>query len=152
VDARALDERRRQRARLRLSGDRVGRGLHVVGEQPREPADAVVERRRERPAGRGRLPARRGDGRGLDADAAARPRGRALRRAARAGLHGLRAHEPRRRAGVAALRPRGRARQNLAPAPAQHDRPPPPPLADELQRVDARRPARRVRALRHHRD
>ncbi len=33
-----------------------------------------------------------------------------LRRPPRAGLHGLRAHEPRRRAGVAALRPRGRVR------------------------------------------
>ena len=41
--ARAVDQRHRQ-PRLRLSGLGGGQRLHLGGEQPREPADAVVER------------------------------------------------------------------------------------------------------------
>ena len=118
VDARAVGERHRQRTRFRLSGDGDGRRLHVVCEQPREPAHALVERRRERPAGRGHLPARRRERRRLDADAAARARRRPVRRPARAGLHGLRAHEPRHHAGAAALRAARRAGQDFRAAPA----------------------------------
>ena len=86
MDAGALDQRHREPG-LRLSGLRVGLGLHVVGQQPREPADAVVERPRERPPERDVLRPRRRDRRSVGADGAADSRGqRALRRPARPGL------------------------------------------------------------------
>ena len=53
VDAGAVDERHRQR-RVRFSGRGRGRRLYLVGQQPRKPADALVERSRDRSAGRGR--------------------------------------------------------------------------------------------------
>ena len=52
ADAVAVDQRRRQSG-VRLPGVRVGRRLHVGGEQPREPVDAVVERPGVGAAGRG---------------------------------------------------------------------------------------------------
>ena len=75
VDAGALDQRRREPA-LRLSGLGVRGRVHVVGQQPREPADALVERSRQRSAGRGDLRPRRGDA----ATSGARPRCRSARR------------------------------------------------------------------------
>ena len=71
VDAGAVDQRRREPG-VRLPGLRVGRRLHLVGEQPREPAHALVERSGERPAGRDLLRARRGERRGLGARRACR--------------------------------------------------------------------------------
>ena len=61
-DAAAVGERHRQPA-LRHDGHRVGLGAHLVGEQPREPADAVRQRSGDRPDGRGALHPRRRDGR-----------------------------------------------------------------------------------------
>ena len=63
-DAAALDQRHRQRA-LRLPHLGRGRVLHLEPQQPRLPADALVERSGDQPAGRGvlcprpRQPARR---------------------------------------------------------------------------------------------
>ena len=64
--ARALDQCDRQSI-LRLPGLRRGRRLQLVGQQPGEPAHALVERSGQRSAGRGHLCARRGQRRGLDA-------------------------------------------------------------------------------------
>jgi cyclic beta-1,2-glucan synthetase len=147
VDARAVGERHRKRARLRLSGDGNGRRLHMVCEQSREPAHAVVERRRERPAGRGDLFARRRERGGLDADAAARARRRPLRHPARAGLHSLRAHEPRHHAGATAFRAARRAGEDFRAAPAQPHQRNPSAVGHQLQRACTRRRARGVRAL-----
>ncbi len=55
-----------------------GQRLHLGGQQPREPAHAVVERSGQRPAGRGRLRARRGDA----ASSGGRPRCRSATRPA----------------------------------------------------------------------
>ena len=52
MDAGTLDQRHRQ-SRLRLSGGGRGQRLYLVGQQPREPAHAVVERSGDRSPGRG---------------------------------------------------------------------------------------------------
>ena len=69
-----VDQRPGQ-CRLWLPATDSGLGLHLGRQQPDEPADALVQRPGVRPAGRSGLPARRGDGRILDADAAARGAG-----------------------------------------------------------------------------
>ena len=53
VDAGAVDQRDRESG-VRLPGLRVGLGLHLVGQQPREPAHRLVERSGQRSAGRER--------------------------------------------------------------------------------------------------
>ena len=64
-----------------------GQRLHLVGQQPREPADAVVERSGQRSPGRGVLSARRRYRRAVVPDGAADPRRRRhLCGAARLGL------------------------------------------------------------------
>ena len=63
-----MGQRDRQPA-LRHRGHRRRRGLHLVGEQPREPADAARQRSGDRPHRRGAAPARRGDRRGVVAHA-----------------------------------------------------------------------------------
>ena len=72
--ARALDQCDRQSI-LRLRGLRRGRLLQLVGQQPGEPAHALVERSRHRSAGRSHLSARRGERRCLEPDGAPHPRG-----------------------------------------------------------------------------
>ncbi len=57
-DAGPLDQCRRQREFRLPGGDRRQR-LHLVGQQPREPAHALVERSRRRSPGRGLFSARR---------------------------------------------------------------------------------------------
>ena len=57
-NAAAVVERARQSA-VRDGGQRVGRGVHVVGQQPREPPDALRQRSDHRPDRRSDLPARR---------------------------------------------------------------------------------------------
>ena len=129
VDAGAVDQRDRQRT-LRLPGLRVRRRLHLVGQQPREPAHAVVERSGLRSARRGDLRARRGERRGLGADRAPDPRGaRDLRRAPRPGLQPLRAHLARHRARAAAVRPARRPGQDLAADAREPLRPDAPAVA-----------------------
>ena len=81
-----------------------------------EQAHALVERSRERHAGRDVLRARRGQRPGLGADPS--PDSRrvlALRDPARPGLQPLRAHLPRHRAGAPAVRTGSRLREDLAP-------------------------------------
>ena len=56
-----------------------GARLHLGRQQPDQPPDALEQRPGLRPARRGRLPARRGDRRRLDADAAAAAAGRRRR-------------------------------------------------------------------------
>ena len=73
VDAGALDQRHRQ-SRLRLSGGDRRRRLHLVGQQPREPAHALVERSGHRSSGRGVLSARRRHRRPVEPDGPADPR------------------------------------------------------------------------------
>ncbi len=104
MDAGALDQRDRQ-SRVRLPGVGRGRWLHVVGEQPREPAHPLVERSRRRPAGRGLLRPRRRRGSAVFADGSPDSGGgRAVRRATRPGLQPLRAHVARDLARAHAIR------------------------------------------------
>ena len=63
-DAPALGQRHRQ-PRVRDGGHGFRVGLHLVGEQPREPPHAFRERPRDRPHGRGALRPRRRDRRDL---------------------------------------------------------------------------------------
>ena len=104
-DARAVDQRDRQRG-LRLPGVGRGQWLHLGGQQPREPAHAVVERPRARPGGRGAVRARRGKRRRVDGHGAADARRRQLHRAPRPRLQPVRARGPRHRARAAAVRSR----------------------------------------------
>ena len=105
-----VDQRARQ-PRLRLPGDGGRPGLFVGGQQPDEPPDPLVERPGVRPARRGGLPARRGDGRGLDADAPAAGGRRGRDRPPRPGLHPLHPPEPRTGAGPAGAGPARRPGQ-----------------------------------------
>ena len=71
IDAGALDQRDRQSG-VRLPGGNRGRRLHLVGQQPREPAHAVVERPRQRSRRRSFLSAGRRHRRLVEPDGAAR--------------------------------------------------------------------------------
>ena len=66
IDACAVDQRHRQ-SDVRLPGGSRGRRLHLVGQQPREPDHAVVERSGQRSTGRGVLSAGRRHRRPVDA-------------------------------------------------------------------------------------
>ena len=106
---------------LRLSGRDRRRRLHLVGQQPREPAHALVERSGHRSSGRGVLSARRRDRRAVEPDGSADPRRRGdLRRPPRPGLQPVRACGARDRARSAAIRAARRSDQDLAPDAAQH--------------------------------
>ena len=76
---------------------RERRRLHLVRERPRVPPHALVQRPGQRHERRGVLPPRRGDRPVLVADAAARPRGDAVRHPPRLRLQHLRAHRGRHR-------------------------------------------------------
>ncbi len=150
VDAGALDQRRRQ-SRLRLPRLRVGLGLHLGGQQPREPAHPVVERSGLRPAGGGDPGARRGERRGLGADGAADPRRLAVRGAPRPGLQPLPAREPRHRARPPPARAARGPGQDLAARGREPFRPAADALRHHLRRMGARRRAERLGALPRHR-
>ena len=81
VHAGPVGQRRRQPV-VRVPGLRIRIGVHVVREQPREPAHPVVERSGQRPGERGDLRPRRGDRGALGADGAADP------------LRGIHVHAP----------------------------------------------------------
>ena len=83
---------------VRLGRLRGRHRLHLVAQQPREPADHLEQRPGLRRLRRGRLPARRGDRRGLEPDAAAGARTGALRGPPRVRRDDVRAREPRHRA------------------------------------------------------
>ena len=101
-------------ARIRLSRVGVGIGLHLGGQQPREPAHALVERSRQRPARRGALPAGRGDGRDLVPHPPSDPGRRSVRRPPRPGIQPIRARARRHRDGPSRVRAAGRPGQDLA--------------------------------------
>ena len=83
----ATMDQRHCKSEFRLPGDRSRPWLHMVRQQPDEPADAVVERSGLGSARRGRLLARRGDRRVLDADAIAPGTAIADKGPSRTGLH-----------------------------------------------------------------
>ena len=112
----ATSSRTRASARIVTAS---GAAPHLVGEQPREPADAVRERPGDRPDRRGDLPPRRGERRALGRDAGAAPAdGRARRAGSCATAPGVTrfARAARRhRAGARGLRRARRAGEALAP-------------------------------------
>ena len=93
-----------------------GGGYTWSAQQPREPAHALVERSRQRSAGRSVLFARRRDRRCLEPDRAADPQRLGdLHRSSRPGLQPLRAHRAWDRRGSSPIRAVGGIDQDLAP-------------------------------------
>ncbi len=98
-----------------FSVSEVGVGLHLVGEQPREPAHPMVQRPGQRPGRRGDLRPRRRERRAVESDGAADPpRGVDLRRPPRRRVQPLRAHPRRDRPEPRPVRPARRAPEGLA--------------------------------------
>ncbi len=113
----SLGERHRQ-SRLRNHRHGLRVGLHLVHEQPREPAHALRQRPGLRPHLGGPLRPRRGHGRGLDAHAGAAPearRGRAPRRPPRGRRHPVRARRERHPARARGVRRRRQSGEVLRP-------------------------------------
>ena len=135
VDPGALAERDRQSI-LWLPGLRVGLGLHLVREQPREPAHAVVERPGHRPGERGDLRPGRRHRRALGSDRPADPlRGIHLRGPTRSRLQPLRARARRHCPGPAAVRSAGRPTEGQRADDREPVGPPAAPVGDRLCRV-----------------
>ena len=137
----------RRAAGLRLRGVGARAGLHVVGEQPRQSADALAQRSGPRSAGRGRLHSRRRHPPRVVGDAAAGREAAAVYRPPRPGLHALtstraRASNPELTLLVAPDAPVKLFQLSLA----QHVRPRPPPVRHALRRVGARRAPREDRS------
>ena len=148
VDAGALDQRDRE-PEVRLSGLGRRRGLHVVGEQPRESAHSLVERSGERPHRRGALPARRRQRRAVGTYGPSDPRRvGALPGSPRTGLLAFRAHVARDRAGAPPVRAARRPDQDLPAHAPESLRAYPASLRDRVRRVGARHVAQRVGAFR----
>ena len=127
-----------------------GAGYTWCGQQPSEPAHAVVERSRQRPARRSLLRARRANRGDLVPHAAADPGRRLVPRPSRPGVQPFRARASRNRDGAARLRSARGSRQDLAArsgepigASANAD-------GDRLHRVGPRSAAQRRRPV--HRD
>ena len=136
-DARALDQCCRQSG-VRLPGLGGGQRPCLGREQPREPADAVVERSRCRSFRRGALRARRDHRQHLDCNRTADPRRWAVRRPPRFRLQSFRARGPRYRARPVAIRAAGQFGPDLAADAHQQLRPASPPFGDGLCRMGAR--------------
>ena len=152
VDAGAVDQCHRQ-SRIRLSGGDRRRRLHLVGQQPREPAHPLVQRSGQRSPGRGLLSARRRHRRPVVPDGAADPRRqRHLCGSAWPGIQPVRACGARHRRRVAAVRAARRSDQDLAPHAAQHIAPHAASLGDRLCGMGAWSVARGLRAVRDDRD
>ncbi len=152
MDAGALDQCRCQ-PRVRIPGLGIGLRIHVVGEQPREQADALVQRRRQRHAGRGLLRERPGQRSDLGAHLSADPGARqALRHPARAGLQSIRAHLERHRAGAASVRRARRRRQGLPTQARESVQGNAAPVGHGVRGVGVGRASQPHGALRGHRD
>ncbi len=149
VDPGALDQRDRQ-SLLRFLRVRIRLGLDLGGQQPAEPVDALVQRPRQRPSGRGDPRPRRGDRRDLGADGPSRARRVALRGAARPGVQPIRAREPRHPARPDAVRAARGPGQDLVSRRREPFPRAPGPLGHCVRRMGARRPARRLGSLHHH--
>ena len=149
--SRAGRSRRRRRGSTCVANPRfgfvvigVGRRLHVGGEQRREPADAVAQRPGRRRAGRGALSARRGDRRGLVADARARAGARRRTRSATApATHGFehRSHGLEQELRALRAAPTTPSRSSSSRLTNASDRPR-RRHGDVLRRVGARAPSR----------
>jgi len=152
VHAGTVDQRDRE-PRLRLPGLGRGFGVHVVGQQPREPAHRVDERPDERRTRRSRLRPRSRQRLRVGTDRVAGTRsGRFVRGAARPGPQRVRAREPRHRAGPRAVRAAGGRDQGLAPATPQSFDTPSTTRGDGLRRMGSRDVAGGDRGARRHRD
>ena len=146
VDAGAVAERHRQPV-VRLPGLRVRVGLHLVREQPREPAHAVVERPRQRPGERGDLRPGRRQRRAVGSDGAADPlRGIDVRRPSRRRLQPVRAPARRHRARPRPVRPARRPAEGLRADHREPVRALQAPVGDRLRGVGAGHLARGQRA------
>ena len=133
----AVAERDRQRV-VRVPGLRVRVGLHLVREQPREPAHAVVQRPRQRPGERGDLRPRRRQRRAVGSDGPADPlRGIDVRRPSRCRLQPVRAPARRHRARPRPVRPARRPPEGLGADDREPIRALQAPVGDRLRRVGA---------------
>ena len=151
VDAGALDQRRLQPV-LRLPGRGRRRRLHLVAEQPRQSAHALVERSGQRSSRRSALRPRPRQRRPVDADGAADPsRDGALCRPPWPGIQPVRGRGARHRARTAAIRAAFRSHQDLATDHPQRLRPAAAALGHGLRRMGARPVARRGGADHRHR-
>ena len=147
-DAVAVGERHRQ-SELRYRRHRFRLRLHLVRQQPREPAHTSCRRPGERPHQRGDLRPRRRERLGLDADTgadAASPRRRPLCHSPRRRDHALRARVARPRPPARGLRRRRGSGQALAPHADQREWPPAATERLLLLRMGAGTAARRTSA------
>ena len=124
-----------------------GAGLHVGGEQPGEPADAVVQRSGQRSAGRGALRPRRRQRRAVESDRATDSmRGVDLRRTPRRRIQPVRALPRRHPARPRPVRPARRAGEGLRAHRGEPVRADAAAVGHRLRRVGARHVAwRRAR-------
>ena len=111
---------------LRHAGHGVRRWLHLGGEQRRASPHAVDERPGERPARRGAVRSRRGNGGRVDADAPARRSRRGAHEIRYgAGYAPLALGEPWAVTGTARVRGAGRSREGHSASRTQSPAPPP---------------------------
>ena len=111
---------RRRPPDVRVRGVRPRHRIHVVREQPRQPADAVAQRPGQRSAGRGGLLSRRRERTRLVGNAAAGRRRSAVHHPPRPGLQRLRARARRHRVAPARVRRRRRTGQGVPDYAAQY--------------------------------
>ncbi len=146
----ALAERDRQRV-VRVPGLRVRVGLHLVREQPREPAHPMVQRPRQRPGERGDLRPGRRQRRAVGSDGPADPlRGIDVRRPSRCRIQPVRAPARRHRARPRPVRPARRPPEGLGADHREPVRALQAPVRDRLRRVGAGHLARGQRPADRH--
>ena len=138
---------RAREPRIRLPGERVVAGRHVVAQQRREPAHAVEKRPGVRHPVRGPVPARRGDRGGVVADALARRQRRRDAGPARRRIHRVPQRYPRPRAVPDRVRPARRPAQGGAPPAQEPARTAPAADRDLLRRVGAGKATRGAAAV-----
>jgi len=126
----------------RLPGHRARRRLHLGGEQLLLPPHPLAQRPGERPAGRGAVPARRGERRAVERHPRPRPPRRRLRRPPRGGVELVRARARRHRRGAVDGHGGGRPGEALAAPRRQPGHHAAPHLRDRVRGVDAGRAAR----------
>ena len=116
--------------------------LHLVGEQPRQPAHALAQRSRDRSSGRGDLFSRRRERPRVVGDASASRRRTAVHRPPWAGLQRLRTRARWDRVSPPRLRRRRRAGQGIPDRAAQCVEPPSAADGDDLRGMGPRREPR----------
>ena len=139
IDSSALGQRHRQ-SDVRLPDRDRRQRLHLVRQQPREPAHPLVERSDQRPARRGLLCARRQDRRRLESDSGPYPRPRgSLCRPSWPRLQPVRAQRAWRRRQSSSVCADRRIDKDIAAPLDEHIEHHPPSQRDRLCRVGARR-------------